>query len=428
MIGINGAFPGPTINATGGETITVVVNNKLHTEGVVIHWHGIRQIGTPWADGTASISQCPINPGETFTYKFTVDKAGDLFLPKRNFSLHKLSLFYPHRPSTCRCVRSRASSSSPTSSRQTAIPHAMEPALAEAHAFSLGQNHWCDELSTCTPAVAQTSCCRRQNRRRHRPGTQQGVRRKTQSPREGSGDKLREKPTDRTIVTLNRQDLVDGQIKWAINNISLSLPATPCLAAYAFGIQSQVFDTDGQPSDTYASVYEIDKPPQEQQPEGIQQAGEGQQPGVHPRGRPRHRRRAPERGQEEGRRERVPPVAVWHPHGHDFWVLGYGDGKYEDERDTKALDDAASHNPPPLRNTVVVFPRGWTKIRFVANNPGAWAFHCHIEPHLHMGMGVVFAEAMERVGEVPWEAMMCGKTTAVAVARALAPAIAPPSP
>jgi len=32
------------------------------------------QIGTPWADGTAAISQCAINPEETFTYRFVVDK------------------------------------------------------------------------------------------------------------------------------------------------------------------------------------------------------------------------------------------------------------------------------------------------------------------------------------------------------------------
>jgi hypothetical protein len=36
--------------------------------------HGGVQIGTPWADGTASISQCPINPGETFNYEFKADK------------------------------------------------------------------------------------------------------------------------------------------------------------------------------------------------------------------------------------------------------------------------------------------------------------------------------------------------------------------
>ncbi|GKV01178.1 hypothetical protein SLEP1_g13755 [Rubroshorea leprosula] len=74
VMGINGQFPGPTIRATAGDTIVVELTNKLYTEGVVIHWHGIRQFGTPWADGTASISQCAINPRETFIYRFKVDK------------------------------------------------------------------------------------------------------------------------------------------------------------------------------------------------------------------------------------------------------------------------------------------------------------------------------------------------------------------
>ncbi|KAJ6693097.1 MULTI-COPPER OXIDASE [Salix purpurea] len=79
VMGINGKFPGPTIRARAGDTVHVQLTNKLHTEGVVIHWHGIRQKGTPWADGTASISQCAINPGETFDYRFTVDRAGTYF-------------------------------------------------------------------------------------------------------------------------------------------------------------------------------------------------------------------------------------------------------------------------------------------------------------------------------------------------------------
>ncbi|KAK1387057.1 L-ascorbate oxidase [Heracleum sosnowskyi] len=79
VMGINGNFPGPTITATAGDLINIELTNHLHTEGVVIHWHGITQKGTPWADGTASISQCAINAGETFVYSFTVEKAGTFF-------------------------------------------------------------------------------------------------------------------------------------------------------------------------------------------------------------------------------------------------------------------------------------------------------------------------------------------------------------
>lgn len=44
VLAINGQFPGPTIRARAGDTVVVELHNKLHTEGVVIHWHGIRQV------------------------------------------------------------------------------------------------------------------------------------------------------------------------------------------------------------------------------------------------------------------------------------------------------------------------------------------------------------------------------------------------
>lgn len=44
LMGINGKFPGPTIRAKAGDTIHVELKNSLPTEGVVIHWHGIRQV------------------------------------------------------------------------------------------------------------------------------------------------------------------------------------------------------------------------------------------------------------------------------------------------------------------------------------------------------------------------------------------------
>ncbi len=74
VIAINGQFPSPTIHAVEGDTLVVKLKNNLPTEGVSIHWHGIRQRGTPFYDGSAFVSQCPINPGETFTYKFVVDR------------------------------------------------------------------------------------------------------------------------------------------------------------------------------------------------------------------------------------------------------------------------------------------------------------------------------------------------------------------
>ena len=75
---INGAFPGPTIEANWGDTITINVCNKITgpEEGTALHWHGILQKKTPWYDGVPSVQQCPIAPGKCLTYSFIADLYG----------------------------------------------------------------------------------------------------------------------------------------------------------------------------------------------------------------------------------------------------------------------------------------------------------------------------------------------------------------
>ncbi|XP_019874659.2 uncharacterized protein LOC109602679 [Aethina tumida] len=63
----------------------------------------------------------------------------------------------------------------------------------------------------------------------------------------------------------------------------------------------------------------------------------------------------------------------------------------------------------PLKDTVTVPDGGYTIVRFVANNPGYWIFHCHIEFHVELGMALIF-----KVGEhddmlpVPKNFQKCG--------------------
>lgn len=35
--------------------------------------HGIRQMRTGWADGPEYVTQCPIQPGGSYTYRFTIE-------------------------------------------------------------------------------------------------------------------------------------------------------------------------------------------------------------------------------------------------------------------------------------------------------------------------------------------------------------------
>ncbi|PLW48883.1 hypothetical protein PCASD_02822 [Puccinia coronata f. sp. avenae] len=70
---INNQFPGPLIEANEGDTIVVRVENQLNLP-LSMHWHGIYQRGSQWMDGPSGVTQCPLAPGTSFTYKFTVDQ------------------------------------------------------------------------------------------------------------------------------------------------------------------------------------------------------------------------------------------------------------------------------------------------------------------------------------------------------------------
>ncbi|XP_033744232.1 uncharacterized protein LOC117330123 [Pecten maximus] len=73
---VNGKFPGPSMVVYEGQEVVVHVKNALLMEGVTIHWHGLYQRGTPWMDGVDMVGQCPISPGQSFTYRFIADPVG----------------------------------------------------------------------------------------------------------------------------------------------------------------------------------------------------------------------------------------------------------------------------------------------------------------------------------------------------------------
>ncbi|PVH92921.1 multicopper oxidase [Periconia macrospinosa] len=68
---IDATFPGPLIECNEGDEIVVHVHNEA-TNATSIHWHGLFQNGTNYMDGTVGITQCPIAPGHSFTYRFNV--------------------------------------------------------------------------------------------------------------------------------------------------------------------------------------------------------------------------------------------------------------------------------------------------------------------------------------------------------------------
>lgn len=91
----------------------------------------------------------------------------------------------------------------------------------------------------------------------------------------------------------------------------------------------------------------------------------------------------------------------FHLHGYKVWVLKHGKGYAPQPYSTPSLYEGIDFTNPMRRDTATIEPYGWMLIRFVADNPGAWAFHCHIGWHNEAGLGMVFATRTDGIQNVP---------------------------
>ena len=72
-IAVNGQIPMPTLTFTEGDIAEIVVHNQLK-ESTSLHWHGLYLPNKE--DGVPYLTQMPIEPGETFTYRFPIIQNG----------------------------------------------------------------------------------------------------------------------------------------------------------------------------------------------------------------------------------------------------------------------------------------------------------------------------------------------------------------
>ncbi len=66
---LGGTVPGPTIHITAGDHVRITIVNHF-PEATAIHWHGL-EVPTD-ADGVPPLGMKPIEPGQSYTYDFTV--------------------------------------------------------------------------------------------------------------------------------------------------------------------------------------------------------------------------------------------------------------------------------------------------------------------------------------------------------------------
>ncbi|KAK8645644.1 hypothetical protein V6N13_119467 [Hibiscus sabdariffa] len=88
-----------------------------------------------------------------------------------------------------------------------------------------------------------------------------------------------------------------------------------------------------------------------------------------------------------------------HLHGFNFFVVGQGFGNFDPNKDPVKFNLI----DPVERNTVGVPSGGWVAIRFLADNPGVWFMHCHLEVHTSWGLKMAW---IVLDGELPNQKLM----------------------
>ncbi|XP_076228194.1 uncharacterized protein LOC116430687 [Nomia melanderi] len=76
---INGNSPGPQIEVCLGDTIKVIVYNRMGSRELSFHWHGLRQNDSPHMDGVPMVTQCSILPFGGFEYELKPESVGTYF-------------------------------------------------------------------------------------------------------------------------------------------------------------------------------------------------------------------------------------------------------------------------------------------------------------------------------------------------------------
>lgn len=524
IITVNGQYPGPTLEVNNGDTLAVKVVNRARYNAT-IHWHGIRQMRTGWADGPEYVTQCPIRPGGSYTYRFTIEgqegtlwwhahsswlratvygaivirpKVGSSYpftKPKRetlillgewwdanpidvvrqatrtgatpNISdaftingqpgdLYKCSsedtvvvpldsgetnllrvinaalnqeLFFTVANHKLTVVATDASYTKPfTTSVIMLAPGQTTDVLITADqpparyyiaasAYQTAQNVAFDNTTTTAILEYKSAPCPAKKGQSVRPllpplpayndtATATAF---TSSLRSLSKVLLPTDIDENLFITVglgldpcprgsrarNCQGPNGTRFTASMNNISFSLPANfSLLQAHKFGIP-RVFTTDFPAAPPVKFDYTGNVSRALWSP-------------VH--GTKLYKMKYGSRVQMvlQGTSIVTSENHPIHIHGYDFYILAEGFGNFNPTTDTPKFNLV----DPPMRNTVGVPVNGWAVIRFVADNPGVWLMHCHLDVHITWGLAMAFlvengVEELEILEHPPADLPVC---------------------
>lgn len=94
-----------------------------------------------------------------------------------------------------------------------------------------------------------------------------------------------------------------------------------------------------------------------------------------------------------------------HLHGHKFWVLGQGHGIFpgyetlnlQPEGKGALIGHESALNNLIRRDVATAEGFGWLALRFIADNAGVWAFHCHMAWHSEAGLAMQFVSRVDEI-------------------------------
>ncbi|KAJ2472184.1 ferroxidase fet3 [Coemansia sp. RSA 2322] len=103
------------------------------------------------------------------------------------------------------------------------------------------------------------------------------------------------------------------------------------------------------------------------------------------------------------------PATLPHPihgHGHAFQIIEYGLAKsvFPIPAAFRNMPTRRYSGSPAKRDTFSIPEYNYVKLRFRADNPGAWFLHCHVDVHFAIGMAMTIVEApdvLQRTQTVP---------------------------
>ncbi|KAI4183414.1 MAG: hypothetical protein LQ348_004687 [Seirophora lacunosa] len=414
----NQQYPGPWIQACWGDSLEITVKNKLTHNGTTIHWHGLRQYQTLEHDGVNAITQCPIAPGDSYTYRFRAMQYGTTWYHSHYSLQYGDGMAGPltiHGPSSSDYDDPRDPILMTDWNHRSGFQDFQEELLGQPPAMDSillnGQGQRYHVVVEASPKKANgeadlseafwmrtipaTGCSNFQLG--GIPDERQGIlyykKDSTEYPstprapfsiacRDESFNQLQPvlpwkvpKPTNPgndTLFEVGLDPYVEGQghplpndafVRWAIAPkamyLNFSDPTVLNLRNTKWNPDYAVIPKD-YPEDSwiYMVIYT-------------------------------NRTSIPSSG-----RQTVPAAHPIHLHGHDFALL---------QQSAQGFDVSLlkpKYDNPPRRDVVLLPANGFIAIAFKADNPGSWLLHCHIAWHASSGLAMQILERQEAAAQI----------------------------